>query len=76
MKTKIQSIYFLLPVLLIVSSSGSNDKKKHASAPNQVQAYPVVTLTAQSTSLETDYPATIEGIQNVDIRPKVDGFIE
>src|SRR5690606_2422628 len=26
--------------------------------------------------LETDYPATLEGIQNVDIRPKVDGFIE
>jgi len=76
MKTKIQSIYFLLPVLLIVSSCGSNDKKKDASAANQVQAYPVVTLTTQSTSLETDYPATIEGIQNVDIRPKVDGFIE
>ena len=76
MKTKFQSIYFLLPVLLIISSCGSNDKKKDAGAANQVQAYPVVALTAQSTSLETDYPATIEGIQNVDIRPKVDGFIE
>ncbi|TKC03855.1 efflux RND transporter periplasmic adaptor subunit [Pedobacter frigoris] len=77
MKTNIQSLYLLLPVLLMISACGNNDPKKApAGGPAQVQAYPVVAVIAQSTSLETDYPATLEGIQNVDIRPKVDGFIE
>ncbi|MEJ2879734.1 efflux RND transporter periplasmic adaptor subunit [Pedobacter sp. GR22-6] len=77
MKTKVQSLYLLIPALLIISSCGNNDQKKAgAGAADQPQAYPVVAVTAQSTDLEIDYPATLEGIQNVDIRPKVDGFIE
>ncbi|TKC55293.1 efflux RND transporter periplasmic adaptor subunit [Pedobacter hiemivivus] len=75
MKTRIHSLY-LLPALLIIASCGNGDQKMAGPPAPQVQSYPVVALTAQSTSLETDYPATLEGIQNVDIRPKVDGFIE
>ncbi|TCC99051.1 efflux RND transporter periplasmic adaptor subunit [Pedobacter psychroterrae] len=75
MKTAIQSIYLSLIALILFSSCG-NDQKKGAAPAAQVQVYPVVALSAISTSLETDYPATLEGIQNVDIRPKVDGFIE
>jgi membrane fusion protein (multidrug efflux system) len=76
MKTNTNLSYLLFPILLIISSCGNNDQKKAPSAADQIQAYPVVTIAAQSTTLETDYPATLEGIQNVDIRPKVDGFIE
>lgn len=76
MKTNIKSLYLLLPALLIIASCGNSDQKKAGPPPAQVQSYPVVALKGQSTSLETDYPATLEGIQNVDIRPKVDGFIE
>lgn len=75
MKTAIQSIYLSLIALILFSSCG-NAPKKGAAPAAQVQAYPVVTISEISTSLETDYPATLEGIQNVDIRPKVDGFIE
>lgn len=71
-----QSLYLLFPALLIIASCGSSDPKKAGPPAPQVQSYPVVTVSPQSTSLETDYPATLEGIQNVDIRPKVDGFIE
>jgi membrane fusion protein (multidrug efflux system) len=77
MKTRTKSLYLLLPALLIIASCGNSDQKKAGGPPPaQVQSYPVVALKAQSTSLETDYPATLEGIQNIDIRPKVDGFIE
>lgn len=78
MKTRIQSLYLLLPALLIIASCGNSDQKKAgaAAAADQPQAYPVVTLATQSTTLETDYPATLQGIQNVDIRPKVDGFVQ
>lgn len=75
MKTAIQSIYLSLIAIIFFSSCGS-DQKKGAAPAAQVQAYPVVMVNPISTSLETDYPATLEGIQNVDIRPKVDGFIE
>jgi membrane fusion protein (multidrug efflux system) len=37
--------------------------------------YPVVTIGSQSASLENTYPATIKGIQDVEIRPKVSGFL-
>ncbi|WP_316811095.1 efflux RND transporter periplasmic adaptor subunit [Pedobacter heparinus] len=76
MKPRIQSFYLLLPLLLIISSCGNSDQKKAGAAASQVQSYPVFTIATQATDLETDYPATLEGIQNVDIRPKVDGFIE
>ena len=37
--------------------------------------YPVETVTTQNASLQTTYPATINGIQDVEIRPKVSGFL-
>ena len=37
--------------------------------------FPVKTVEAGSASLSTTYPATIKGIQDVDVRPKVSGFI-
>ena len=36
--------------------------------------YPVETVTAQNADLQTTYPATINGIQDVEIRPKTSGF--
>lgn len=37
--------------------------------------YPVVAAQVSSASLQTTYPAVIKGIQDVEIRPKVSGFI-
>jgi membrane fusion protein (multidrug efflux system) len=37
--------------------------------------FPVRTVEAQSASSQTTYPATIKGIQDVEIRPKASGFI-
>ncbi len=37
--------------------------------------YPVLEIGSQATQLKTTYPATIKGIQDVEIRPKVSGFI-
>lgn len=72
--------FILLPGLvlpfLLSCGSGSKDSKAAGGKPTGPQAYPVVELYELSTSLESDYPATIEGQQNVDIRPKIDGFIE
>lgn len=64
-----------IPVLLLFTSCGNDTKNSNASG-EQVLDYRVVTLTTQTATLKTNYPATIEGEQNIEIRPKVDGFIE
>jgi membrane fusion protein (multidrug efflux system) len=76
MKIITPSKFLIIPFLSLLISCGGGDEKKAAQGAEQIQSYPVVELASQSTSLETDYPATLEGIQNIDIRPKVDGFIE
>lgn len=77
MKTTIQ-LSFALLLSIAISSCGGKDEKaaQMAAAASAPQAYPVFEVNIQSTTLNSDYPATIEGIQNIDIRPKVDGFIE
>lgn len=37
--------------------------------------FPVETVKSQNASMQTTYPATLKGIQDVEIRPKVAGFI-
>ncbi len=37
--------------------------------------YPVVTVGTSSADMQTTYPATIKGVQDVEIRPKVSGFL-
>jgi len=75
---KVTTLFFSISFAMILASCGGNDdaKKAAAAAAAGPQAYPVFTVNAQTTELNSDYPATIEGIQNIDIRPKVDGFIQ
>ena len=37
--------------------------------------YPVVAVGTSSADMQTTYPATIKGVQDVEIRPKVQGFL-
>lgn len=56
-------------------SCGGKDQQAGAAA-NTVKDYPVITISPHNTTLNIDYPATIEGQQNIEIRPKIDGYIE
>lgn len=67
----------ILPVAICFTSCGDNKPKAGAGNPaNQVKDYPVLTITPRTVTLYTDHPATIEGQQNVEIRPKIDGYME
>ncbi|MDR3273628.1 MAG: efflux RND transporter periplasmic adaptor subunit [Flavobacteriaceae bacterium] len=62
-------------------ASCSNDPKGAAGqgargAANQVLPYPVKVISVGTTALQTDYPATIKGEQDIEIRPMVEGFIK
>lgn len=58
-------------LLLLTSCGGKKDEKKQ-----MVKPYPVLTLSNQNTELHTDYPATLQGEQTVEIRAKIDGYID
>lgn len=60
--------------LLLLASACSNGTGKEASdAP---KPYPVMTVTTQTVALHKLYPATLQGLQTVEIRPRIVGYIE
>ena len=75
----LRSFYLLLPLIIIQLACGKKDNKT-AGGPGapaiQIKDYPVLTIIPQSTTLYDDYPATVQGQQNIEIRPKIDGYIE
>jgi membrane fusion protein (multidrug efflux system) len=67
----------LLAIVLLFSACG--DKKEQAAeqaAPPPAQAYPVLKIEPHDATLNQEYPATLQGQQNIEIRPKIDGYIE
>ena len=74
-KKNIILLLLIFPVMAAIVSCGGKDQKAGAAA-NQVKDYAVITISPRRTILTSDYPATIEGQQNVEIRPKIDGYIE
>src|ERR1700760_5118363 len=60
-----------------MAQSCRNNQNANAqpSAP-VAEAYPVFTATSHNTILRSEYPATLQGQQNIEIRPKIDGYVE
>lgn len=68
-------ILLLFVTSLLTVSCGSSDEQGTQANSQQVQPYPVLTLQPRSIQLTSSYPATLEGIQTVEIRPRVQGYI-
>ena len=71
---------WVLPGLLCFSSCGGGAEDEKAAAKVTATAppkdYPVLTLAPRTTTLFTEYPASIQGQQDIEIRPKIDGYID
>ena len=65
-------IILMAAIATVIASCGSKSGGKPNFADNE---YAVRTVATEGTELQTTYPATIKGIQDVQIRPKVSGFI-
>ncbi len=70
--TKSKILLFAALAAMLVSCGGKKSSGKPNFGDNE---YAVKTIGAQSAELQTTYPATIKGMQDVEIRPKVSGFI-
>lgn len=70
--TKSKILLFAALAAMLVSCGGKKSSGKPNFGDNE---YAVRTIGAQSAELQTTYPATIRGMQDVEIRPKVSGLI-
>jgi len=66
----------VIPVLLLLFSCRNKEQQNNGFGAQGIATYKVLTLQPRSATLNTDYPASIQGLQNIEIRPKVDGFVE
>src|SRR5258708_6062325 len=69
---------FFAPILSIsmLASCGDNKSRAANGKGEKVLDYKVLTLQPRPATLNVDYPASIQGQQNIEIRPKVDGYVE
>ena len=72
-----QSFLSILAASLIIASCGKkDDKSAQAGGAPQIKEYKTVTLQSESATLNSDFPASIQGQQNIEIRPRVEGYID
>jgi membrane fusion protein (multidrug efflux system) len=77
MKTVHIALALLSAAAMMACGGNKNDQAAAApGGPPQIKEYKVLTLEPRDATLNTDYPASIQGQQNIEIRPKVDGFVE
>lgn len=76
MNRPIKLLSIITASILLVLTSCNRERKNSNASGDQALDYKAVTLSTQTATLKSNYPATIEGEQNIEIRPKIDGFIE
>jgi membrane fusion protein (multidrug efflux system) len=76
LKRKMLLCSLVIVIGLVLSSCGDKQSSDNANVAPPTPTYPVFKVASQTATLKTDYPATLQGEQNIEIRPKIDGYIE
>lgn len=69
-------ICILLTVCTVIFSSCKNKNNQQASQQAPPRSYPTETMKTGNTTIYITYPVTIKGQEDIEIRPRIDGFIE
>ena len=72
---KIKNVLFVAALAALATLTSCGGSKKGGLPNFGDDEFAVVTIGTTSAALQTTYPATIKGIQDVEVRPKVSGFI-
>ena len=72
---KIKNVLFVAAVCAIATLTSCGGSKKGGLPNFGDDEFAVTTIGTSNAALQTTYPATIKGIQDVEVRPKVSGFI-
>lgn len=70
------SALFIAIILLGMTGCFSKGGNEGASSRNVNDEYEVLTITTQSVTVYAEYPVTIQGQEIVEIRPRIDGYME
>lgn len=70
---KIGIYAFFIPLIVVFSCNSGDKSGKKAEA---VKEFPVIEVVASDTIMHRDYVADIKAIQNVELRARVQGFLE
>ncbi|MEO8852299.1 MAG: efflux RND transporter periplasmic adaptor subunit [Ginsengibacter sp.] len=74
---KVLSLAAGLTISLLYSCGNrSGGPATQAGAAPSTPTYPVFKVISQTATLKTDYPASLQGEQNIEIRPNIDGYVE
>ncbi len=71
---KVKGLVWGAAALSILISCGKKSDK--ANSDTVLQEYPTTIVNKQDATLQTVYPVTIRGREDIEIRPRIDGFIE
>lgn len=69
-------VLLTLSVFLVVLSCGNKQENNPAATEAPPASFPVTQIQNKTVTGYTDYPATIEGVVNSDVRAKTSGYIE
>lgn len=75
MKNRKLNIITIIGLLLVVVSCGNSEQKQTA-AEAPPAPFPIAQLESKTVTGYTEYPVTIEGVVNSDVRAKTSGYIE
>jgi membrane fusion protein (multidrug efflux system) len=77
---KHQLLYTSLSVLLFAAGNfflvSCGNKNKTTTQTEQVKPYNILMVTPRKTVINSAFPATVQGQQNIEIRPKIDGYMQ
>ncbi len=62
--------------LCLLASCGNKNHSTAGSLSTENKSYGVITVAPRTTVIYSDFPATIQGQQNVEIRPQIDGYMK
>ncbi len=66
---------FISTILALIAITSCGNKSQTAQE-TESQEYPVMTMKTQDADLQSVYPATIKGQEDIEIKPRVDGHID
>ena len=69
-------LVLLCYVVILAPGCRNNPKDNDQPSAPAPPAYPVFKATTYTAVLRSEYPATLQGQQNIEIRPKIDGYVE
>ncbi len=68
-------IYGAMALMLLLCTVSCGNKKEASGEANRLK-YPTTIVSEQDIELLSIYPATIKGKEDIEIRPRIDGFID